>query len=184
MAFFCDETDLQIDDNLFEFWGAFCDPHELDDAFAATTTSNAFSTTTSSSATFNNVSVSSTNSSESSLEASVKLSAAPPIMHCQANNANGAHLSTQPHDNIRTELSSTPSTSITDSSTTADDSTNPATVSDDDTSNAQPVSEFLISQAIYCLYTTQCCLQTFSRVSNKTFFLIILKEGSFLIVLF
>ena len=31
-----------MDDDLFEFWGALCDPHEIDDAFAATTASAAF----------------------------------------------------------------------------------------------------------------------------------------------
>jgi hypothetical protein len=37
MAFFSDDGDLlHIDDNLFEFWGGLYDPHELDDAFAAT----------------------------------------------------------------------------------------------------------------------------------------------------
>lgn len=149
MAFFCDENDVQIDDNLFEFWGAFCDPHELDDAFAATTTSIVLPTTSSSSASAstNNISVSSTYSSESSIETPtptpIKLAGAPSIMHCQANYANGAYSSSQfqSHDNIRT-LSLKPSTSITVASTIPDDSVLPATVSDDETfsSNAQSVS--------------------------------------------
>ena len=42
MAFFSDEGDLHIDDNLFEFWGGLYDPHELDDAFAATAAAAAF----------------------------------------------------------------------------------------------------------------------------------------------
>jgi hypothetical protein len=44
MAFFTDDSsgDLHIDDNLFEFWGGLYDPHELDDAFAATAAAAAF----------------------------------------------------------------------------------------------------------------------------------------------
>lgn len=42
MAFFSDEGDLHIDDHLFEFWGGLYDPHELDDAFAATAAAAAF----------------------------------------------------------------------------------------------------------------------------------------------
>ena len=35
MAFFSDDGDLHLDDNLFEFWGALCDENELD-AFIGT----------------------------------------------------------------------------------------------------------------------------------------------------
>ena len=160
MAFFCDENDLQIDDNLFEFWGAFCDPHELDDAFAATTTFNALPTATSSSSSSssssattstNNVPGLTASSSEPSIEQQTKLSATPPIVHCQANYANGTHtssFSSQFRDDIGTdigtEISSKPSSSmsITGSSTIPDDSILPATVSDDETftSNGMSVS--------------------------------------------
>ena len=142
MAFFCEESDLQIDDNLFEFWGALCDPHELDDAFAATTTSNVLpATISSSSASTSSVSVSSIYSGGQLKETPTKFTAEPPIMNFQANYLNGAYLSSQSHGNIRTDLSSKPSTSITGASTIPDDSMFPATVSDDETfsSNDQPV---------------------------------------------
>lgn len=165
MAFFCDENDLQIDDNLFEFWGAFCDPHELDDAFAATTTSNALPTTTSSSssssttASTNTVPGLTASGCETSIEQQTKLSATAPIVHCQANHANGAHsssFSSQYGDNISTDIGTeTPckpssSISITGSSTIPDDSILLATVSDDETfsSNGVSVSEILRDYSI------------------------------------
>lgn len=140
-----------MDDNLFEFWGALCDPHELDDAFAATTTSNALPVTISSSSTStSSVSVSSIYSGGPLIETPIVFNAEPPVMHFQSNYLNGAYLSSQSHGNIRTEVSLKPSTSITGASTVPDDTIFPATVSDDETfsSNDQQVREYSISVAI------------------------------------
>lgn len=94
MAFFSDEGDLHMDDDLFEFWGALCDPHEIDDAFAATTASAAFA------------------ASESKLTSSAKAGVTATSASTQCPQAGSVHVPTVAKSAGKVSLTSAPENSL------------------------------------------------------------------------